>query len=68
MLIKNIQWIKIHLTYSCIIEIIKKKKEEVGKWIPLCCTLDAVWIIIIYYKSVKFKSNDIVIIVYEKRF
>jgi len=21
--------------------------KKVGKWIPLCCTLDAIWIIII---------------------
>ncbi|KAF0766848.1 hypothetical protein FWK35_00004982, partial [Aphis craccivora] len=24
----------------------------------LCCTLSAVWIIVIYYRSVKFESND----------
>ncbi|KAF0764325.1 Uncharacterized protein FWK35_00003953, partial [Aphis craccivora] len=30
----------------------------VGKWVPLCCTLGAIWIIIIYYRSVKFESND----------
>ncbi|KAF0760434.1 hypothetical protein FWK35_00012155 [Aphis craccivora] len=23
------------------------------KWVPLCCTLGAVWIIIIYYRSVR---------------
>ncbi|KAF0748858.1 Uncharacterized protein FWK35_00026068 [Aphis craccivora] len=34
------------------------KLKKVGKWVPLCCTLGAVWIIIIYYRSVEFESND----------
>ncbi|KAF0766301.1 Uncharacterized protein FWK35_00004034 [Aphis craccivora] len=39
--------------------LIKKKADKWNKWIPLCCTLGAVWIIIIlYYRRVKFKSND----------
>ncbi|KAE9527856.1 hypothetical protein AGLY_012680, partial [Aphis glycines] len=29
-----------------------------SKWVPLCCTLGTVWITIIYYRSVKFESND----------
>ncbi|KAF0763909.1 Uncharacterized protein FWK35_00018404 [Aphis craccivora] len=33
-------------------------KKKVGKWVPLCCTLGAIWIIIIYYRGVKFESND----------
>ncbi|KAF0766092.1 Uncharacterized protein FWK35_00001983 [Aphis craccivora] len=32
--------------------------KKVGKWVALCCTLGAVWITIIYYRSVKFESND----------
>ncbi|KAF0772796.1 Uncharacterized protein FWK35_00007463 [Aphis craccivora] len=32
--------------------------KKAGKWVPLCCTLGAVWIIIIYYRSIKFESND----------
>ncbi|KAF0712413.1 Uncharacterized protein FWK35_00030874, partial [Aphis craccivora] len=36
----------------------KIEKKKVGKWVPLCCALGAVWIIIIYYRSVKFESND----------
>ncbi|KAF0754524.1 Uncharacterized protein FWK35_00015909, partial [Aphis craccivora] len=35
------------------------KKWVSAKWVPLCCTLGAVWIFIIYYyRSVKFESND----------
>ncbi|KAF0770211.1 Uncharacterized protein FWK35_00015872 [Aphis craccivora] len=37
---------------------ITSQVKKVGKWVPLCCTLGAVWIIIIYYRSVKFESND----------
>ncbi|KAF0715548.1 Uncharacterized protein FWK35_00036988, partial [Aphis craccivora] len=33
-----------------------KKSGQVG--ILLCCTLGALWITIIYYKSVRFESND----------
>ncbi|KAF0759638.1 Uncharacterized protein FWK35_00018435, partial [Aphis craccivora] len=32
--------------------------KKVGKWVPLCCTLGAVWITISYYRRVKFESND----------
>ncbi|KAF0755675.1 Uncharacterized protein FWK35_00024802, partial [Aphis craccivora] len=32
--------------------------KKTSKWVPLCCTLGAVWITIIYYRSVKFESND----------
>ncbi|KAE9537566.1 hypothetical protein AGLY_006589 [Aphis glycines] len=43
--------------------IFKKKhqaahKQNVVKWVPLCCTLGAVWITIILYRSIKLKSND----------
>ncbi|KAF0756974.1 Uncharacterized protein FWK35_00009670, partial [Aphis craccivora] len=40
--------------------------KKAGKWVPLCCTLGAVWIIIIYYKSVKFESNDKYLSLYTK--
>ncbi|KAF0766879.1 Uncharacterized protein FWK35_00003806 [Aphis craccivora] len=43
--------------FSLVIER-KNYKKKIGKWVPLCCTLGAVWIIIIYYSSVKFESND----------
>ncbi|KAF0766487.1 Uncharacterized protein FWK35_00002986 [Aphis craccivora] len=36
----------------------QKKKKKAGKWVTLCCTLSAVRITIIYYRSVKFESND----------
>ncbi|KAF0745888.1 Uncharacterized protein FWK35_00032571, partial [Aphis craccivora] len=40
--------------------------KKAGKWVPLCCTLGAVWItIILCYRSVKFESNDII---YTKNF
>ncbi|KAF0760824.1 hypothetical protein FWK35_00012411, partial [Aphis craccivora] len=42
-------------------------KKKAGKWVPLCCTLGAVWITI-YCRTIKFESNDNIIIVYEKRF
>ncbi|KAF0765432.1 Uncharacterized protein FWK35_00030581, partial [Aphis craccivora] len=32
--------------------------KKAGKWLPLCYILGAVWITIIYYRSVKFVSND----------
>jgi len=32
--------------------------KKAGKWVPLCCILGALWITIIYYRSVKFESND----------
>ncbi|KAF0755991.1 Uncharacterized protein FWK35_00021914, partial [Aphis craccivora] len=32
-------------------------KKKAGKWVPLCCTLGAVWITI-YCRTVKFESND----------
>ncbi|KAF0765720.1 Uncharacterized protein FWK35_00005455 [Aphis craccivora] len=31
--------------------------KKAGKWVPLCCTLGAVWITI-YCRTVKFESND----------
>ncbi|KAF0702213.1 Uncharacterized protein FWK35_00029913, partial [Aphis craccivora] len=31
--------------------------KKAGKWVPLCCTLGAVWITI-YYRRVKFEFND----------
>ncbi|KAE9524623.1 hypothetical protein AGLY_014673, partial [Aphis glycines] len=31
---------------------------KAGKWVLLCCTLGTVWITIVYYRSVKFESND----------
>ncbi|KAE9545262.1 hypothetical protein AGLY_000805 [Aphis glycines] len=37
---------------------VASKYESVNGWVPLCCTLGAVWIIIIYYRRVKFESND----------
>ncbi|KAF0773331.1 Uncharacterized protein FWK35_00006550 [Aphis craccivora] len=36
---------------------IEKKRKKAGKWVPLCCTLGAVWITI-YCRTVKFESND----------
>ncbi|KAF0691558.1 Uncharacterized protein FWK35_00033827 [Aphis craccivora] len=36
----------------------KKKKKKTGKWVPICCTLGAMWITIIHYRRVKFESND----------
>ncbi|KAF0773708.1 hypothetical protein FWK35_00000662 [Aphis craccivora] len=54
-LMKNKNKIQILLK---MIEIIKTNKK-VGKWVPLCCTLGAVWIFVIYYyRSVKFESNE----------
>ncbi|KAF0764320.1 Uncharacterized protein FWK35_00007002 [Aphis craccivora] len=44
-----IQVTKIRCTQIC---------TAMGKWVPLCCTLGAVWIIIIYYRSLKFESNN----------
>ncbi|KAF0759275.1 hypothetical protein FWK35_00025633 [Aphis craccivora] len=34
------------------------QKKKVGKWVLLCCTLIAVWLITIYYRSIQFESND----------
>ncbi|KAE9522809.1 hypothetical protein AGLY_016771 [Aphis glycines] len=33
-------------------------EQRVSGYLPLCCTLGTVWITNIYYRSVKFKSND----------
>ncbi|KAF0769628.1 hypothetical protein FWK35_00006853 [Aphis craccivora] len=41
--------------------------KKVDKWVPLCCTLGAVWIIVIYIGVLNLNSM-IGIIVYEKRF
>ncbi|KAF0774148.1 hypothetical protein FWK35_00001992 [Aphis craccivora] len=45
-----------------IIFIVSLNYKKAGKWVPLCCTLGAVWITI-YCRTVKFESNDN----YEKR-
>ncbi|KAE9523585.1 hypothetical protein AGLY_016137 [Aphis glycines] len=46
-----------HLVYQIILN--NNNSKKAGKWVPLCCTLGTVWITIIYYRSVKFESNDI---------
>ncbi|KAF0769954.1 Uncharacterized protein FWK35_00003752, partial [Aphis craccivora] len=45
--------------------IVSKNKFKKRGRVPLCCTLGAVWIIIIY-RSVKFESNDKYLTLYTK--